>query len=133
MNGRKRGGQPGNSNALKHGFYSQLFKAAETRDLEGYTQEGLQDEVAMLRVMIRRVVKLASNPETDGADHRSGTGQPGDLGSAITTLDTLGRAAARLGQLLNTEKKLASQNDEASRTLYQALSDIAAELKGQNQ
>jgi hypothetical protein len=125
--GRKRGGQPGNTNALKHGFYSQHFKAAEAMDLEGFPQESLQDEVAMLRVMIRRVVELASNPEDSySTDHR------GDLENAITALDTLGTAATRLARLLSTEKKLAAQNGKVSDVLHQALGDIISELKGSN-
>jgi hypothetical protein len=31
---RKRGGQPGNTNALKHGFYTKNFSLAERRGLQ---------------------------------------------------------------------------------------------------
>jgi hypothetical protein len=31
---RKRGGQPGNGNALRHGFYSRRFTRQEVEDLE---------------------------------------------------------------------------------------------------
>jgi hypothetical protein len=31
---RKRGGQPGNVNTLKHGFYSHTFRSEEREDLE---------------------------------------------------------------------------------------------------
>jgi len=52
---RSRGGQPGNANAVKHGFYSRKFRDLESQDLETALRDGLGDEIALMRVMIRRV------------------------------------------------------------------------------
>jgi hypothetical protein len=49
---RQRGGQPGNLNALKHGFYSKTFKKIETEDLESMGGEGLEDEIEMMRIVM---------------------------------------------------------------------------------
>jgi hypothetical protein len=57
--GRRPGGQPGNRNALKHGFYSKLFKPGELDDLNAVLADGLTDEIAMLRVVVRRLFALA--------------------------------------------------------------------------
>ena len=52
---RKRGGQPGNLNALKHGFYSRLFREPEIADLdtlamlESVGVDDLRGEVVMMR------------------------------------------------------------------------------------
>ena len=119
MNDRKRGAQPGNHNALKHGFYSRNFKPAEAEDLEAASAEGLHNEVLMLRVMIRRVVELATN-QVQGAG----------LGNAIAALNTLGTAAYRLAYLLEAEKKLAAGDSETSKALDKALDDVLLELKG---
>jgi hypothetical protein len=47
------GGQPGNSNALKHGFYARTFKPLH---LAGYARSravtGLDQEIALLRLVI---------------------------------------------------------------------------------
>ena len=51
---RKRGGQPGNINAIKHGFYSKNFSLAERRGLKVTEGVVLGDEIALLRVLIRR-------------------------------------------------------------------------------
>ena len=59
---RKRGAQLGNLNALQHGFYSRRFREEEIADLESLS-EGLQDEAAMLRVLIRRVFDALANLE----------------------------------------------------------------------
>ena len=68
---RKRGGQEGNRNACKHGFYSAALNPAETRELWTITnQEGVDPELALIRVKLqsslqrdpgnRRVVREAS-------------------------------------------------------------------------
>src|SRR3989338_6451618 len=59
---RKIGGQPGNQNARKHGFYSKVLDEAEQLDLELATGvEGINDEIALLRVKIKSL--LERDPE----------------------------------------------------------------------
>ena len=68
---RKRGGQKGNRNACKHGFYSGALSPAETRQLWNITNlEGVDPEIAFIRVKLqstlqhnpgnRRVIREAS-------------------------------------------------------------------------
>jgi len=68
---RKRGGQKGNLNARKHGFYSGTLSAAQTRQLWNITNlEGVDPEIAFIRVKLqsslqhdpgnRRVIREAS-------------------------------------------------------------------------
>lgn len=59
---RKRGAPKGNQNARKHGFYARILDEAEQLDFELATGvEGLDDEIALLRVKIKSV--LAHDPE----------------------------------------------------------------------
>lgn len=59
---KKRGAQPGNINALKHGFYSRALDDAEKMDMElASGVEGIDDEIALLRVKIKSV--LEKDPE----------------------------------------------------------------------
>jgi hypothetical protein len=53
---KARRGQVGNTNALKHGFYASVFKPDEIRKLEKITKAELNDEIALLRVLIKRTV-----------------------------------------------------------------------------
>jgi hypothetical protein len=47
---RKRGGQKGNGNARKHGFYSGTLSPAETSQLWNITNlEGVDPEIAFIR------------------------------------------------------------------------------------
>jgi len=68
---RKRGGQKGNRNARKHGFYSGTLSPAETLQIWNITNlEGVDPEMALIRVKLqsslehhpgnRRVIREAS-------------------------------------------------------------------------
>jgi len=59
---RKRGAPPGNQRARKHGFYSKVLDEAERLDLElAQGIEGIDDEIALLRVKIKSI--LDNDPE----------------------------------------------------------------------
>jgi hypothetical protein len=54
---RKRGAPKGNRNARKHGFYSKVLDAAEQLDFElASGVEGIDDEIALLRVKIKSIL-----------------------------------------------------------------------------
>ena len=61
--GERKGGAPrGNQNARKHGFYSKVLSGAERQDFEQATAvEGVDEEIALLRVRIKSVV--ANDPD----------------------------------------------------------------------
>ena len=110
---RKRGAQPGNKNALKHGFYARAYKAGELSDLDEMLNTGLQDEITMIRVATRRVI-----------DYISEFANPSE---AVMTLGALGLAATRLATLLRTQKILDGQQS-TSTVLSQALAEVVREL-----
>jgi hypothetical protein len=120
---KKRGGQPGNWNALKHGFYSRQFQAGETVDLENTEEWGLTSEINMLRVMTRRLFELA------GA-HSTSSGQGcGDVQELAGTLGALGTASIRLASLMKTQKLLGSDSkeDEVAAAISQAIDEVMKE------
>jgi len=53
--GRRRGGQPGNKNALRHGIYSNCFLAADELKLKDSTIEGEQQ---LARKIVLYLVQL---------------------------------------------------------------------------
>ena len=58
---RKRGAPKGNQNARKHGFNSKVLDEAERLDFEYATSvEGIDDEIALLRVKVKSL--LAHDP-----------------------------------------------------------------------
>ena len=55
---RKRGAQPGNQNARKHGFYSNILTDKEKSNLgSAALVKGLDDEIALLRVKLKSIVE----------------------------------------------------------------------------
>ncbi len=59
---RQRGAPKGNQNARKHGFYSKVLDEAEKLDFELASDvNGIDDEIALLRVKIKSV--LEKDPE----------------------------------------------------------------------
>ena len=59
---RRPGGQPGNLNALKHGFYSRALAAAQQAELaeaEAIAPDDLSGEIALLRQRILVLLEAA--------------------------------------------------------------------------
>ena len=63
---KKRGGQPGNQNARKHGLYSKHLPA-EQRDIHSSIKSvrDLSPEIALLRY---KIMQLLEDPDTPNAD-----------------------------------------------------------------
>jgi len=112
---RTRGAQPGNTNALKHGFYSRRFNPLEVDDLDAALHEGVEDEIALLRVTIRRVFDLASE---EGEDTETW----------FKALSTLGLASTRLAGLVRTQKIIQGDSSSVASALSQALGEVCDEL-----
>jgi hypothetical protein len=56
---RRRGGQPGNRNAVKHGFYSSYLTPREVRELfKVLDRENIDYEVALLRIKLKNALRL---------------------------------------------------------------------------
>jgi len=54
---KKRGGQKGNTNSLKHGFYSKsLNQAAKIDFKDAWGLEGIDEEIALIRVEIKNAI-----------------------------------------------------------------------------
>jgi len=83
----KRGAQPGNANAIKHGFYSRRFTRLEMDDLENATLDHLMDAIVLLKVVGRRVLDMSQQEEVD-------------FESWMKALETLGRTQVRIAALL---------------------------------
>jgi hypothetical protein len=110
---RKRGAQPGNQNALKHGFYSRAFRQLEVSDLQSVLA-GLEGEIQAMRIFTCRVLDLA-----DGVS---------DLKTAIQMLYALGTATNNTASLLKVHSKLAGDGGMAE-ALSQAIREVLEEKR----
>jgi hypothetical protein len=114
---RKRGGQPGNANALRHGFYCRKFRKIELEDLDQLAQ-GLEAEIAALRVYARRMVEAAA----EKADEM-------DLDDQRAIVTGLGTAFIRIASLMRTHAMLTDGSSPLERTLATALAAIQEEVR----
>ena len=113
---RRRGAQPGNTNALKHGFYSAKFRDPETFDLNSLEITDLESEINAMRVYTRRMLELA-----DGIDN---------LDHAISILYALSMSSGRVAMLARTQQLLqGSQDQKITAALNAALDQVIQELK----
>src|SRR4030042_4763779 len=84
---QKKGGQKGNRNAIKHGFYARIFDEAEKVDFSvAAGVEGIDEEIALLRLEIKNAIS--------GGDERN--------------LILLVKAAGALERLIRTRYQISS-------------------------
>jgi hypothetical protein len=107
------GAPPGNRNAVKHGFYSQIYTEEDLADIASVAAAAdLSDEIALLRVFIRRVA-------VEGVE----TMQAPELLSAIS------RACGRLTQMLKAQRQISGEAaDGFQQALAEVLDGLAEEL-----
>jgi hypothetical protein len=110
---RKRGGQPGNTNAFKHGFYTKNFSPAERKGLQAIQGVVLGDEIALLRVLIRRFAEQIQ------------ASQGLALFESAQHLAVVSEAMLRLASLLRTDHMLGG---DQSSTFIQQLNLVLEEL-----
>jgi hypothetical protein len=124
MANKRRGAQPGNLNALKHGFYSRSFKDLENTDLEAMLAQDLDSEIAMLRVVVRRAFELSTTPAGEAES------DPNErLDKAIHVMNSLGMASIRLGSLLKIQAMLGKREGDIGAVISEALKEVARDLK----
>lgn len=116
MPSKSRGGQPGNQNALKHGFYADNFDTRENNHLDAAIADDLVSEINMLRIQTRRMFSMANNIK--------------NTEDASDILGALGLAATRLATLLKTQALLTGgQDGTVKEAISQALAAIVEEFK----
>ena len=112
---RRRGAQPGNTNALKHGFYSRQFRNLELTDLDSL-EATLSDEVAGCRVAARRIMELSDGISDDPV-------------LAISALNMYGAMCQRVARLMQVHSVLSGNSNDTLAVISQALREIHKELK----
>ena len=113
---RRRGAQPGNANALKHGFYSRHMRAGESADLSAIMPD-LNSEISMLRVLAGRAVAAITK-----ADNIT-------LTDWSMLLNSIGAAFIRIGSLTRSQQFLSGDDQTVNSALSQALATVLSDWK----
>lgn len=117
---KRRGGQPGNTNAVKHGLYSAKFSPEEAESLTGM-REGLQDEIDLMRVNISRLMDYCRS-----LHDLEKSLKPEEY---IALHNVLAKEAATVARLMQVNKALNdAQNVGVHAQLLAALEEVNANL-----
>ena len=112
---RHRGGQPGNINALKHGFYTRRFTQTQLAGVESTDYNGLMEEIAIIRLYARRLIELDN--------------QSANISQVANILRILCLASITITRLVKTSQFLQSEGNSNASDLHQALEHLTSVLK----
>jgi hypothetical protein len=112
---RKRGGQPNNGNAVKHGLYAKNYTPIELAELPAAMAANLDEEIAMMRICMARVFDATQQEDVN-------------LEQLQDLLGSLGVAATRLSGLLKTQKLLSGDHAAIASAITEALAAVVKEF-----
>ncbi len=112
---RRPGGQFGNTNALKHGFYTRRFHKRDLSGVESTSIKGLTEEIALIRIFTRKLVESTS-PEAD-------------LYDLAGILRAICLASTVITRIIKAQAFLASDQSEWNATIDEAIRQVNAELR----
>ena len=114
---KRRGGQPGNTNAVKHGLYSRRFDPDEIEALSGM-QEGVKDEIEVVRISLSRILEYLEKTTVDGMSIL-------DPESYAAMQNLITKNAATVARLMQVDKAL---NDAANVGIHEQLLNALEEV-----
>lgn len=111
---KKRGGQPGNTNALKHGLWANRINKDEAKRLKAMPITNIEGEIAYLRIVTSRLALIL---EKNGFSYKSTT-LPDE--ETIHALYTLNMTMGRLLTYVKTHALLSGDFDTYEREMEEA-------------
>lgn len=124
---RKQGGQPGNKNALRHGFYANRFTADENKRLDAQSPTDVTAEIALLRVCIDRLHDQLYFEPTYLPNKDGGQSQLRD-DHYLKQLNTLGIMAQSIATLTRTHHLIHGKAKGVQDAILQALEELRLEM-----
>lgn len=123
---KKRGGQQGNKNALRHGFYSKGFTPDEIKrlDVQG-DHADLNSETIMLCVMIDRLKEQIDFDEKEITDANGNTFRDDHYLRQLNTLSTMLQSKATL---VRTQYLIRGKSGDLQSSILAALEELRLEM-----
>jgi hypothetical protein len=116
---RRPGAQPGNLNALTHGFYSRRLKKKDLAGTEDPVFTTVKEEIVLLRIFLRRVVEMGEDADLTYPE-------------TLTLFRTLCAGASNINSLIKTEQLIGRDDPTIMDDLNQALKEVMEELEAKN-
>ena len=119
---RSRGGQPGNTNALKHGLYATALPTQYRRKLPPSSTGSVQAEIDLLRLLLANTLtgfaELSASPLSQEPE-----GDPFD--DSVRFLNIATSATAAINRLI----RLTNDPEAAQQAFWQELSRMADQVR----
>jgi hypothetical protein len=115
---RRRGAPLGNSNALKHGFFSRQMKKSHLPTVESSDLKSLVDQIALIHVFTRRLAETC-NPTAN-------------LNELVDTLRILCLASSTISRILRVNYLISGGETDLDREIEEDIRHVNAELVGKN-
>lgn len=119
--GRKSGAQPGNKNAMRHGFYAQRFTIDDNKLLDSQDTLDVTSEIAMLRVQIN---KLLEEIDYKIVLHHDESGNTTRDGHYLQQLNTLAIINQSLSTHVRTIYLGKSKGGDIAQTIWEAIMSL---------
>ena len=124
-NTRKRGGQKGNKNALRHGFYSKMFTEDERERLDAQ-KKIIDSEIAINRIAISRIWELIDFKPKMRIDNNGSEYQDSHY---LSQLALIGSLSNYIAGFIRTDFLTTGKETETRTTILLALEQLREELE----
>jgi hypothetical protein len=111
---RRPGGQLGNMNAVKHGFYTRRIRKRDLTGVENTNIKGLAEEIALIRIFTRRLVESA-DPSAD-------------IYELAGVLRTICLASATITRIIKAQSFLVNDPTDFYRDMDEAVRQVRIEM-----
>ena len=122
---RKRGGQKGNKNALRHGFYSKMFTEEERERLDAQ-KKIIDSEIALNRIAISRIWERIDFKPKMRIDNNGSEYQDSHY---LSQLALIGSLSNYIAGFIRTDFLTTGKETETRTTILLALEQLREELE----
>lgn len=123
--GKRPGAQPGNTNALRHGFYATAFTADQNKRLDDQKPDDVLSEIALLRVCIDNLQQELSFDGVYFVDDKGNTTRDDHY---LKAMNTLSNAVQSLATLVRTNHLIHGKGGSVNDAIQAALEELRLEM-----
>lgn len=122
---KKKGAQPGNKNAERHGFYSKSFTPDQNKRLDGQKELDVESEINLLSIHIDNLQKEISYDEITRLDNNASLYRDSHYLNQLNTLSAMAQARSTL---VRTQYLIKGKSGDIQSSILQALEELRLEM-----
>ena len=123
--GKKRGGQPGNKNNLRHGFYAKSFTPDENKRLDNQGTLDVLGEINLIRVSLDKLTAQIDFAEITRTDNNGTEFRDAHY---LNQLNTLSNMTGAIATLVRTHYLTHGKSGDLQSSILTALEELRLEM-----